>query len=83
MNPVEAMLLLTRAKKRKEEFIPVPYEHVKNSGLEFFDLVRDQNGQIITCKVNKKEYIRWIETSNGLFPKRTDLLNVLRSSLRK
>ncbi len=83
MNPVEAMLLISRAKKRKEELIPVPFEHVKNSGLEFFDKTRNQNGEIFTCKVNRLEFIRWLETTHNLYPKRAELRSVLRSSLRE
>ena len=83
MNSVEAMLLISRAKKRKEDYIPVPYEHVRDSGLSFLDLVRNQNGDIITCKVSKRDYIKWLETKYQLYPKRSELLSVLRSSLRK
>ena len=84
MSPVEAMLLLSRAKKRTGVYMPVPYDHIKDSGLETFNLVRNRNDNaIITCQVKRLEYIKWLEQTHNLFPKRTELLSVLRDSLRK
>lgn len=83
MHAVEAMAILSKTKKRKEEYVPVPFDHVKNSGLTLHEVVRNQNDEPILCKVKRLEFIKWLETSYQLFPKRAELLNVLRSSLRK
>lgn len=83
MTPVEAMLLISRAKKRTGTHMPVPYDHVRNSGLEMINLTRNGEGAIIFCQVSRTAYIKWLEETHSLFPKRADLLNVLRSSLRE
>jgi thiamine pyrophosphate-dependent acetolactate synthase large subunit-like protein len=82
MHPVEAMLIITRAKNKIGKYYAVDYSLVKDSGLALTSITKDAEGKPLFCKVLKEDFIRYMEQKHNLHKKRTDL-SVLRSSLRK
>jgi len=83
MNAVEAMLIIARAKQKEGEDYSVEFSFIKKSGLKFHSITKNAAGQPLFVKVNKQEFIAWLERAADLHKKRSNLRNVLRSSPRK